>query len=80
MIYVDVPIAEWREKHNLRRFVDCYRCGEPIELDTPVAISGYRGVMSMDGCTSCLDVQNRPMVFKPTAKEKVDFWKRFYGN
>jgi hypothetical protein len=45
MIFPDVPIEEWRKKHNLPKAErDCAKCRKRFELSVPILMQGCAGV------------------------------------
>lgn len=73
MINPIVDVKDWCERYKIKNGTStCVNCHYEHEMNVPIAIPGYRGVMMEDhGCP----IEFRRITFVPISKEKIEFWK-----
>lgn len=73
MLYINVPLGEWLERHKLDTTMErCKNCEQLYTLDVPIIIKGYAGLeMQKHGCPDNF----LAATFTPTEIELELEWK-----
>ena len=75
MIYPDVPLAEWVERHHIdaTKLEPCGGCGKPFPPGRPALMKGYAG---LEFVCPCKGKYSTAAIFTPNKPETRSFWRR----